>query len=239
MAIAIHATLLWIKIPWNPSSAEIDRDLKTINMTLARVMAATPKPPAPSPEAVQPKPVKLEPVLPPIPKPPEKKPMRPQRAKKTIRHRKMRIVNAQAVQKPSPPPAERLETSFTTASDMASPPADHREAGIDMPYVNDGISPSQTASNQISDATPLYKKNTSPSYPQVARRRNIQGTVIILATVSEEGRVTEAKVDKSSGFDVLDNAALSAIRMWEFVPGKRGNTPVQSLVKLPITFQLK
>jgi TonB family protein len=50
-------------------------------------------------------------------------------------------------------------------------------------------------------------------YPSEAWRRGIQGTVRIEMTIQKTGQVTNLKVIKSSGFEVLDNAILEAIRL--------------------------
>ena len=57
-------------------------------------------------------------------------------------------------------------------------------------------------------------------YPTMSRRLGEEGTVVLLLTVDEQGRVTEATVQSSSGFERLDNAAAKeAVRRWRFLPG--------------------
>jgi protein TonB len=60
-----------------------------------------------------------------------------------------------------------------------------------------------------------------PMYPGVAQRNHYEGTVIIEFTVDEAGKISEAKVSKSSGYSVLDEAALNVVKQrWRFPPGK-------------------
>jgi protein TonB len=60
-----------------------------------------------------------------------------------------------------------------------------------------------------------------PSYPGVAQRNHYEGTVTIEISVSETGAITEAKVYKSSGYPVLDEAALEVVkRRWRFPGGQ-------------------
>lgn len=59
----------------------------------------------------------------------------------------------------------------------------------------------------------------APAYPAAALRNRYQGTVNITFTVDEMGKVLDAKVDKTSGFTMLDNAALEAVGRWRFPPG--------------------
>ena len=54
----------------------------------------------------------------------------------------------------------------------------------------------------------------------------------------ESGSVGKIELEKSSGFDVLDNSALDAVRDWVFIPGKKNGVPVSSWVTVPIKFQL-
>lgn len=58
-----------------------------------------------------------------------------------------------------------------------------------------------------------------PEYPGMAVRNKWQGTVIIEILVDPGGRITDAKVQKTSGISVLDDAALSVVKnRWRFMP---------------------
>jgi len=63
-----------------------------------------------------------------------------------------------------------------------------------------------------------YRRVTPPSYPSSARRRGWQGTANLLVTVDVNGRVEELILERSSGYEMLDDAALRAVRHWEFEP---------------------
>ncbi len=61
-----------------------------------------------------------------------------------------------------------------------------------------------------------------PIYPSLAQRNQYQGTVIIEIKVEESGAITSATVHKSSGFKILDDAALQVVeRRWRFTPGPK------------------
>lgn len=49
-------------------------------------------------------------------------------------------------------------------------------------------------------------------YPAVAQRRNWQGEVLIEFTVKSNGKITQININKSSGYEILDNAAIDALR---------------------------
>ena len=77
-------------------------------------------------------------------------------------------------------------------------------------------------------------------YPAMSKRLGEEGTVVLLLTVSGEGRVTEAKIDQSSGFERLDEAASKeAVRSWRFLPGTRNGKPETMQFRLKVTFSLK
>ena len=59
-----------------------------------------------------------------------------------------------------------------------------------------------------------------PQYPSVALRNHYEGTAVIEIAVDSAGRITEVKIFKSSGFPVLDEAALDVVKnRWHFLPG--------------------
>jgi TonB family protein len=60
-----------------------------------------------------------------------------------------------------------------------------------------------------------------PDYPIEARERHLTGSGIALLKVDQKtGYVTAGRMLKSTGYVILDNAALSAFKRWRFKPGK-------------------
>jgi protein TonB len=80
--------------------------------------------------------------------------------------------------------------------------------------------------------------NPKPPYPLAARRRGLEGRVLLAARVSTDGVCAEVRLRQSSGHALLDEAALTTVRRWRFVPARRGETPVESWVNVPISFRL-
>ncbi len=60
------------------------------------------------------------------------------------------------------------------------------------------------------------KNKVQPSYPELARKMNISGTVKIEVTVLPNGSVKEARV--VGGHPVLATSALDAAKKWRFEP---------------------
>lgn len=87
-------------------------------------------------------------------------------------------------------------------------------------------------------AYPLYKENTPPVYPEIARVRGYEGIVLLSAEILPSGRVGEIKIRKSSGYAILDQSALQAVKPWKFEPAKKAGSPFTAWVELPIKFIL-
>ena len=83
-----------------------------------------------------------------------------------------------------------------------------------------------------------YLNNPPPTYPLAARRRGLEGTVVVRAQILEDGKCHQANLSKSSGHEMLDQAALAAVRSWHFAPAKRGTQTISAWVEVPITFRL-
>lgn len=89
------------------------------------------------------------------------------------------------------------------------------------------------------EAVPLYRENPPPPYPLTARRRGQEGTVLIEVLVDRAGRVKDFGIRSTSGYPLLDKAAMKAVSRWRFEPGKRGHEPVEMWVTVPVRFHLK
>jgi protein TonB len=84
-----------------------------------------------------------------------------------------------------------------------------------------------------------YLKNPRPAYPELALRRDWQGEVLLRVRVSPDGRAVGISVERSSGRDVLDQAAQDAVRGWTFVPSRQGGVAIAGWVTVPIEIHLK
>ncbi len=84
------------------------------------------------------------------------------------------------------------------------------------------------------DQKPRVTYQTSPIMNEKIRRK-MPGSVTLIFIVDTEGRVTKPKILKSTD-PVFERPALSAIKRWKFDPGKKNGKPVNSKMKIPITF---
>lgn len=83
-----------------------------------------------------------------------------------------------------------------------------------------------------------YRETPQPLYPDSARREGKEGRVLLRVLVDEEGRTKAIEINASSGYDLLDRAAIEALKKWRFVPARVGGKPIETWVKVPIEFQL-
>lgn len=87
-----------------------------------------------------------------------------------------------------------------------------------------------------SDATHL--QNPHPPYPTASRRMGEQGRVIVRVLIAEDGTARKAHIQSSSGHHRLDQAALTAVLSWRYVPGKRAGVPETMWFDVPVSFVL-
>ncbi len=78
----------------------------------------------------------------------------------------------------------------------------------------------------------------APEYPSRAVARELQGRVVLLVEVLPSGEVGRIDVKQSSGYSILDRAAINAVGQWHFRPAFARGQPVRSIVEVPFSFKL-
>jgi len=81
---------------------------------------------------------------------------------------------------------------------------------------------------------PKKIKDVPPVYPALAQTAHVSGAVTIEATIGTDGKVVDAKVVHS--IPMLDQAALDAVRQWEYLPTMLNGVPVPVLVTVTVNF---
>jgi TonB family protein len=84
---------------------------------------------------------------------------------------------------------------------------------------------------------PRVVRRVEPIYSEAARRDRISGIVILELLVGKDGRVRDAVVLKPLP-DGLSEAALAAVRQWEFEPGTLNGVPVDVVFNVTTNFKL-
>ncbi len=81
---------------------------------------------------------------------------------------------------------------------------------------------------------PTKIKDVKPVYPAVAQAARVAGEVTVEATIGPDGKVVDAKVVRS--VPLLDQAALDAVRQWEYTPTLLNGVPVPVVMTVKINF---
>jgi TonB family protein len=85
---------------------------------------------------------------------------------------------------------------------------------------------------------PRVVKRVDPQYPKEARENRVTGVVILEAVIDKEGRVEQVRALKGIPFG-LTEAAMDAVRQWEFEPALKDGVPVTVFFNLTVNFRLK
>ncbi|MBI4230426.1 MAG: energy transducer TonB [Planctomycetes bacterium] len=153
-----------------------------------------------------------------------------------------------------PPPAppleesvltqERAEEFFVPASDEISPAEEERKDPV-VP-VEESVSseedirsmPTPPERGVEQECRPDYLRNPPPAYPRLALEHGWQGLVLLRAQVRADGTAGDVVVETSSGYPVLDRAALRSVCKWRFLPARLGDVPFSSTVQVPVRFRI-
>jgi protein TonB len=86
----------------------------------------------------------------------------------------------------------------------------------------------------VKEPRPILKAD--PVYPAIALAANVEGQVIIEATIDREGKVTNARVLRSA--PLFEEAAIAAVRQWTYEPSQLNGVPVEVLMTVVVNFRL-
>ncbi|MCA0899529.1 energy transducer TonB [Microbulbifer agarilyticus] len=221
-SFALHAWLLW-------AAPAVDGHLAPSGTTALKLgqLKLTAAPAAQ--KAVEaPVPLKPKSVKPVATKPePRPKPVKPEPVAKP------KPVKKPTPQKPTTKPApQRSESKVaqpqvaveTNAQDVASAPKSMQQSVSDEPV--------------LVERPAFASPPGGPVYPELARKRRQQGTVVVEVQLDQAGAQVVRRLLKSSGVASLDEAALKAVAGWNFLPYREGGHARVSRVQLPIRFAL-
>lgn len=211
LSVIVHGALLW----WSSQSAERITPAQPQEMSIefAAEAAPTPAPPAEPESAPEPAPVEQSIDPPPAPE------------------------DAEAVvPPPKPGPTKPKPVPVTKRVEPA-----HPSAPVAAPGPAPALSPIP-ASAPVKETAAVSSLaglgNPAPAYPQMALRRLWEGRVELRISVTAEGRAASVSVTRSSGHELLDDAAVETVRTWKFLPAKRGDTAVSGTATQVIDFKL-
>jgi TonB family protein len=109
-----------------------------------------------------------------------------------------------------------------------------------VPFSRNTASETSASPAAISDAADVALGEpfewALPKYPQQALRARLQGNVVLMLSVDEEGYVTEAR--PTSGDPQLVESALGAVRKWKYVPYDLNGRGVGVTTKVAFVFSI-
>jgi periplasmic protein TonB len=85
---------------------------------------------------------------------------------------------------------------------------------------------------------PRLLSEVKPDYTEEARRRGVEGEVVMEIVVRRDGSVGDVRILQGLGSG-LDQQAASAVRRWKFAPATRRGTPVDVTVEVAVEFKLR
>lgn len=169
-------------------------------------------------------------------KPVEKKVVKKTVRKKPVQKKKKEVISRETVSVSENTSISGAVTKANAAETTSVTP-DGRGSGTGVGDAGTGLDSSGSGKG-TEIGYPNYGVNPKPDYPRIAKRHGYEGLVVLDVFVMESGNVGKVEIRKSSGYDVLDNSALDAVRKWVFIPGKKNGRAIQSWVVVPIRFDL-
>ena len=121
---------------------------------------------------------------------------------------------------------------------VLKPDEDRPEEAL-QEFVPEDPQPRPPPSSSLEEVPPAYKEIPAPEYPRTAKTRRYEGTVVLKVLVNREGKVGDLRLLQSSGYRILDRAAMKSVKDWLFKPGKRGDKEVEMWIDVPVRFELK
>lgn len=95
------------------------------------------------------------------------------------------------------------------------------------------VEPASRTTCDIDDGPARIVRSAIPEIPQIAKQLQFNGTSVIRLDLSDTGDLVAASVARSSGYDILDRAAIQTARSMVYAPETR------SCVAMPGSYALK
>lgn len=139
------------------------------------------------------------------------------------------------IQVQQPPPVNNITAVTNTKPEVPVMPTPAKAAEVAAP-----VEPKAPPANPVHVPAVVDARGCEkPLYPRASALAEETGTVWLLLLVDVDGKVVDAKVDKSSGFKNLDIAAKNALSLCKFKPGTVDGKPEKSWAKLNYVWKLE
>jgi periplasmic protein TonB len=134
--------------------------------------------------------------------------------------------------KPQPPPPPKPEMTIPEPKPEPPPPAP-------KPVVIPPPQPKPPTEEYVPVTQPTFTKQATHVYPPEAARRHQQGTVVLMLYINGSGTLDKVEIVKSSGFPLLDAAAIKEMKQSRFEPAMDGAIPIRSHAQASVTYRLE
>ena len=164
---------------------------------------------------------------------PLKPPVRPNPVKKTV---------TQPVMEPTPQPLALADPTPSPNAPVGVTKPQPALPPLTAPVAVAAAAPATLAAApavQMPSSDADYLQNPRPPYPSISRRLNEQGKTTIRVLIGVDGLPQRSEIFKSSGYERLDQAALTTVMRWRYSPGKRGGVPEAMWFNVPINWVLE
>ncbi len=84
---------------------------------------------------------------------------------------------------------------------------------------------------------PKLMHQVEPRYSKLAKKKKIEGHVIVSLIVDETGKPQDVHVKQGLGYG-LDEEAVTAVRAWSFEPSRLNNKPVSIAMDVDVNFRV-
>jgi protein TonB len=145
---------------------------------------------------------------------------------------------------PPPPPPPQLDIPpppFVPPPEIniATPPPPVQNTIVASTTPPPASAPVAAAPRPTSKKAPVVKAKDcrEPEYPAVSERLGEAGSVVLQLLVGIDGKVTDSKIEVSSGFERLDKAAQAGLSRCKFVPGQVDGQPAEAWAQMKYTFR--
>lgn len=156
----------------------------------------------------------------------------------------VRLRRGAAAEEPAQPVAEAAEPAALVAPEARSVPKSPRpDARLPEATARRSASmpprPKASAGGERDELAAVEVHTPEPVYPDKARKRGQEGSVVVEFTIGTDGACSEIRVAESSGYRLLDEAAVAAVGKWRFQPAKSGGRTISSIRRVRFTFRLQ
>lgn len=245
LSLALHIVVLsLVGMPTGPLlTPTVQVVLRQVDQTVASADAVTP-----TVEQVDSQTQAQEPPEQPAAKPPRIRTEQPPiAAAEPLRKPETSVARPPTTTAPTPPPVTEKPVAVESPTRQKETATLARSAPETSAPASTAIPAETPFTHNLPPATKLATGAVTPPsyiprprpYPRLAKQRGWEGTVQLQVDIAADGTVTRVLLEQSSGYPLLDDAAIRHIGKSRFRPARRDGTPIDISVQLPVVFELK